>query len=308
MIVAVTPNPALDLTHEVDALLPGEVHTVTRVVARGGGKGVNVAAVVAAMGETVLAMGFAGGAVGGEVARDLDERGVPRRFTTIDGETRRSVAVVDARDHSATVLNELGPQVTAGDWARLAAAVAAAADTARGSVVVVSGSLPPGTPEGAVAALVRALPASARCILDIRGPQLVAALHARPELVKPNLSELRATFGGSLDVASGARLLVQRGARSAVVSDGAAGLAGLDADGVLMSARLAEPLRGNATGAGDAVAAGLAYGLARDLGLAELLRLAVAWGGAAVLQPVAGVVDPADVARLLPTVVLQERS
>ena len=37
-----------------------------------------------------------------------------------------------------------------------------------------------------------------------------------------------------------------------------------------------------------------------------MLRRGVAWSAAAVLQPVAGAVDPADVDRLLPTVEIEE--
>ena len=50
MITAITPNPALDVTYEVDELL---LHRTTRVRAvheRPGGKGVNVARVAAALG------------------------------------------------------------------------------------------------------------------------------------------------------------------------------------------------------------------------------------------------------------------
>ena len=39
---------------------------------------------------------------------------------------------------------------------------------------------------------------------------------------------------------------------------------------------------------------------------AAVLRRGVAWSAAAVLQPVAGAVDPADVDRLLPTVEIEE--
>ncbi len=71
-----------------------------------------------------------------------------------------------------------------------------------------------------------------------------------------------------------------------------------------MHAWLREPLYGNSTGSGDAVCAAVAVVLA-DAGsvaaadLRDLARRAVATSAAAVLRPVAGEVDPADVARLL---------
>jgi tagatose 6-phosphate kinase len=51
---------------------------------------------------------------------------------------------------------------------------------------------------------------------------------------------------------------------------------------------------GNATGAGDAVAAGLAHGLALGRPWEERLRHAVALGAATAAAPVAGEFHPAD--------------
>ena len=60
MILTVTLNAALDVTYEVRRLTPGAVHRVGAPAARAGGKGVNVARVLHALGETVHVTGFAG--------------------------------------------------------------------------------------------------------------------------------------------------------------------------------------------------------------------------------------------------------
>jgi tagatose 6-phosphate kinase len=60
MIVTVTLNPALDLTYAVDALVPHGTHRVATVAERPGGKGLNVARVLHALGEPVLATGLLG--------------------------------------------------------------------------------------------------------------------------------------------------------------------------------------------------------------------------------------------------------
>ena len=70
--------------------------------------------------------------------------------------------------------------------------------------------------------------------------------------------------------------------------------------------RLAQPLHGNPTGAGDAAVAALAAGLATHAPAHDLVRAAVAWSAAAVLQPVAGHVDPADIDRLTGQVQIEE--
>jgi tagatose 6-phosphate kinase len=105
---------------------------------------------------------------------------------------------------------------------------------------------------------------------------------------------------------------VAAGARAALISDGTNGLV-LVHDDVVLRAHLPRPLSGNPTGAGDALTASLAADLDGDGDLpqgreawAAVLRRGVAWSAAAVLQPVAGAVDPADVGRLLPTVEIEE--
>jgi tagatose 6-phosphate kinase len=96
----------------------------------------------------------------------------------------------------------------------------------------------------------------------------------------------------------GARALQRKGARHVVVSLGADGVLAVAPDGTVVRAGLGEHLRGNPTGAGDAAVAAVAAGLARGSAWDECVRDAVAWSAAAVLQPTAGVVDPADIDRL----------
>lgn len=70
--------------------------------------------------------------------------------------------------------------------------------------------------------------------------------------------------------------------------------------------RLAEPLHGNPTGAGDAAVAALAAGLATGATARDMVQAAVAWSAAAVLEPVAGQVNPEDVHRLYGKVLMEE--
>ncbi|MFE6978145.1 1-phosphofructokinase family hexose kinase [Streptomyces sp. NPDC057682] len=69
MILTVTLNTALDLTYGVPALVPHTSHRVTAPVERPGGKGVNVARVLTALGHDTVVTGFAGGRTGA-VLRD----------------------------------------------------------------------------------------------------------------------------------------------------------------------------------------------------------------------------------------------
>jgi 1-phosphofructokinase family hexose kinase len=302
MIVTVTPNPALDATYTVDQLVPGESISVRSVHERAGGKGVNVASVLHAMGYAVTAVLPLGGPVGELVRDDLATRGIDHRVVPVGGATRRCVAVVDA-DGSPTVLNEPGPNLTEAECARLLDAVSDTVEHTGARVIVASGSLPPGVSEDFFARLVAiAHRHGARVVVDASGAPLRAALDAGPDLVKPNRAEAT-TVTALDDPTDSARALVELGAGVAVVSDGSRGLT-LATGAELMTAVLDPPAAGNPTGAGDALAAALAAALSDGpvpgdpQGWPARLTAAVAWSAAAVRQPYAGIVSADDVSEL----------
>lgn len=305
MILTVTPNPALDVTYEVDALVPGASLRVDAPRARAGGKGVNVARVLRQAGAEATAILTAGGPVGQEVVDDLEASGLPHLAVAVSGGTRRSVAIVDRAAGDTTILNEHGHALDPVELAALFTTVRAALP--RATCVVASGSLPPGAPDELYADVVRdARSVGTPAVIDATGTALLAACAAGADLVKPNREELVATTGVD-DPVRGARRLLDAGARRVVVTLGAEGLLALDAADPdrVFRARLPRPLRGNPTGAGDAAVAAAALGLAEGLPFPELLRRAVAWSAAAVLAPQAGELTP-GYAELLPDVVLHE--
>lgn len=292
MIVTVTPNPALDITYHLRAPLgPGRVNRVDAVSERAGGKGVNVARVLAANRVDVCALGLIGGATGVIVESLLAAAGVAHDLTTIAGTTRRTVVVAaGSGEVGATGLWEPGPVVTVPEWDRLRATYRSYLGKA--DAVVLAGSLPPGVPAHAYGDLIGlANAAGVPVILDADGAALRAGLAARPAVTKPNAQELAAAVGlPVIDVGSAivaARRAQAAGARDVVVSLGSAGLVAVTGDRA-WAARPPGHLPGNATGAGDAAVAALAVGtVARESWPARLVR-AVAWSAAAVTAPVAG--------------------
>ncbi|MEU6314665.1 1-phosphofructokinase family hexose kinase [Streptomyces sp. NPDC047014] len=290
MILTVTLNTALDVTYRVPRLLPHASHRVTAVSERAGGKGLNVARVLAALGHEVTATGFAGGPAG-DVVRELLARapGVRDALLPCAGPTRRTVAVVDETSGDTTQFNEPGPLVSPAEWAhfldRYAELVRAA------GAVALCGSLPPGVPVGAYAALVRtARAAGVPVLLDTSGEALRRGVAARPEIIKPNAAEL-AELTGSRDPLPATRDARRRGAHAVVTSLGPDGLLAATAEGAW---RAAPPRRlaGNPTGAGDSAVAGLLSALTEGLDWPDRLSRAVALSSATVLAPTAGDFDP----------------
>lgn len=113
MILTVTLNTALDLTYRVPALRPHASHRVGEVTERPGGKGLNVARVLAALGHRATVTGFAGGRTGDALREALDgDPDVVDALTPVAGATRRTIAVVDAATGDTTQLNEPGPLIS----------------------------------------------------------------------------------------------------------------------------------------------------------------------------------------------------
>jgi 1-phosphofructokinase family hexose kinase len=312
VIGVVCLNPALDVTHHVPAVDWAGVNRPDAVHARPGGKGLNVARTLHALDVDVLVMGLVGGVTGAGVAACLAERGIPAAFTPINGETRRTFTVVDGRTGEAAAFNEPGPGITPAEFAEFTVQYEKA--LAKTAAVVLSGSLPPGLPAGTYATLVEAATrAGVPAVLDAHGEALLRGAAAGPAIVKPNLAELEALAGRRLSTGNGAEgLLVAAasrlrtaGAQAVVVTLGADGLLAATGDG-RWRARPPAVRAGNATGAGDAVAAALAHGLVLRRPWRERLRHAVALGAACAAAPVAGEFSPADYASALGAVTVDE--
>ncbi|MGW3233388.1 1-phosphofructokinase family hexose kinase [Kitasatospora sp. NPDC001095] len=301
MILTVTLNAALDLTYRLADLRPHASNRVRSVTRQAGGKGINVARVLAALGHAATVTGLVGGPTGRAVREELAEAGLPDELVEVAGETRRTIAVADDRD--TTMLLEPGPDVSPSEWQRFLAHYEHLLPGA--SVVVLSGSLPPGLPVDAYRRLVeRARAHGVPAVLDADGPALLRALPARPAVVKPNAHELAAATGCP-DPAGGARRLREAGAEAVVASLGPDGLLALTPEG-RWRARPPGAVSGNPTGAGDSVVAALAVGLAGGLPWPERLRRAVALSAATVLAPQAGRFDAEAHERLLALVRTEE--
>ncbi|QZY28591.1 1-phosphofructokinase family hexose kinase [Nocardioides coralli] len=286
MIVTVTPNPAYDATYEVPEVRLGEVQRVSTARLRPGGKGINVAAVLAQLGERVTATGFASPAFAEEVA----SCGVGTAFVTTLPHVRRTLVV--AEPGRTTGLWEPGVPVTPGSAEALLRRVGDLLPTA--SCLVVSGSLPPGVDDTLPAELATsALAAGVPTVIDTSGPALLTAAGVPGVVLMPNdveLAELVGPCPHPTDTARRSAALVAAGARAVVATRGAEGLVVTDRSGS-WHARPPYAVAGNATGAGDAAAAAVARGLAHGVAPAALAAEAVAASAAAVASPVAGAID-----------------
>jgi tagatose 6-phosphate kinase len=321
VILVVCLNPALDITHHVPVVDWAGVNRPRAVEVRPGGKGLNVARTLLALGAEVLVIGLAGGTTGEAVRARLAELAVPSALTPIAGETRRTFAVLDHARRTCALFNEPGPTVRGDEFREFQQLFERS--VAGSHAVVLSGSLPPGLPADTYAALTRlagaapgegpgAVPGAGGTgvpvVLDAHGDALRLGVAAGPAIVKPNLDELEELAAGPVSlagdgtgrptVASAAADLRAAGAGAVVVSLGPAGLRAITADGGWQAVPpVVDAI--NPTGAGDAVVAGLALGLVSGQPWPDRLRDSAALGTAAALAPVAGEFGPDDYRRVL---------
>lgn len=285
MIVTVTLNPAVDKTVIVRAFKAGATNRATVDRLDVAGKGINVARSLKRLGCDVVATGFLGADDPHGVAATLARHGIDADFVPVAGETRVNLKIIDPLDGVETEINEPGFEVPADAIATLAARLRALAR--RASVMVFSGSLPPGAPLDLYAQLVALARAEgARTVLDTAGGALAAGIAAGPDLAKPNRAEaeelLETPIAGEGSLVSAAQRILTLGARSVVISLGPDGALSASPAG-MWRARPPGVSAHSTVGAGDAMVAALAYGLMQSLSASAALRLATAASCAAAV-------------------------
>jgi len=292
MILVVSPNLAIDVTLEVEALRPGEVHRARRVRRQAGGKGVNFARALRSLGplglpgDPPLVVGFAGGRAGEAIREGLEREGIAFELVPFSGESRTCTIVLD-RAGGATVVNEPGPEIEAASG--LLATFEALLEKSR--AVAFMGSLPPGIASDVYASMIaRARETGRLSLLDTSGEALRRGLGAGPSLAKPNRAEAEELLGRELPSDPSRREGVERvrglGAETAVITFGHEGFLVASAEGVhrCASSPSSDLRLGNPTGAGDALAAGLLAGAVRGYPLLESARLAAAAAAASLAE------------------------
>ncbi|MGW4632497.1 1-phosphofructokinase family hexose kinase [Nocardia sp. NPDC004415] len=314
MIVTLTANPSVDRTVTLtEPLRRGQVHRASEVTSHPGGKGVNVARVVAGGGVPVTAV--LPGAEDDPVVTGLRTAGIAYRTVAVPGQPRTNLTIAET-DGTTTKINEPGRPLTGPDLAALTALLVESA--AGAEWIVLSGSLPPGVPEDWYARLVATLStathgAGPRIAVDTSDAPLLALFGespvTAPDLVKPNTDELAQLTGrdprdleNPAAAADAATALLERGVGAVLATLGAAGAVLVTGEGAWFAA--APPIVARSTvGAGDSALAGYLIADLAGAGPADRLRHAVAFGSAAAALPGTELPTAADIALDLVTAV-----
>lgn len=287
-VVTVTLNPAIDQSVFVDELRPGAVHRVTRSQRQAGGKGVNVATMLALGGCRVTVTGFLGADNVSLFESHFERHGMEDRFVRIPGETRVGIKILDTvagttdlnfpgADPDGAALDELRDRLK--QLCR------------KGTWFVFAGSLPLAADVPHFIELVNELRAAGALVaVDSSGAALSAAIEAGVDLIKPNEQELAEALqlpDARLEtVMAAVEGLSAQGMRHVILSMGKDG-ALFESGGQRLRAYAPELEVVSTVGAGDALLAGYLEGLMRGLDLEGRVRLAMvfAWSRLQSLEP-----------------------
>ncbi|HGK4672986.1 TPA: 6-phosphofructokinase II [Kluyvera georgiana] len=286
-IYTLTFAPSLDSATQTPQIYPeGKLRCSAPIFEPGGG-GINVARAITFLGGNATALFPAGGATGEHLVTLLQTEHVPVVTIASREWTRQNLHV--HIESSGEQYRFVMPGAALHDD-EIQALQTQVLQIPPGSLLVISGSLPPGVSLLQFVALIRAAQQHGlRCIIDSSGEALTAALEiGNIELVKPNQKELSALVQRDLsqpdDVRNAAQELVRSGkAHRVVVSLGAQGALAVDAHSCVQV--VPPPIKSQSTvGAGDSMVGAMTLKLAENASLQDMVRYGVAAGSAATLN------------------------
>ena len=286
-IYTLTLSPSLDSATITPHIYPeGKLRCSAPVFEPGGG-GINVARAITHLGGKATAIFPSGGATGEHLVSLLADEQVAVDTVAAQDWTRQNLHVHVESSGEQYRFVMPGARLSDDEFRQLEEKVLTIES---GSLLVISGSLPPGVKTEKLTALVKAvLQRGIRCIVDSSGEALQAALvPGQLELVKPNQKELSALVNRELnqpdDVRTAAEELVRSGkAHRVVVSLGPQGALAVDKTGFVQV--VPPPMKSQSTvGAGDSMVGAMALKLAQGASLLEMTRYGIAAGSAATIN------------------------
>lgn len=298
-ITTTTINPAVDISWEVEDMVPiRKLRSSSGMVFPGGG-GINVSRVISILGGESTAVLTRGGLTGTLLTELLDDLDLNRRVVKISGHTRLAATVFERSSSQEFRVTPPGPALTESEWQSFLDTVA----RLDGDYVVCTGSLAQGVPNDFYARVAAvAKERGGKVILDTSGRALFEALNEGVYVVKPNQRELEHLVGRKASTEKeqeeiAQQIIAEGKAEIVALTLGAEGALLVWKDGVM---RLPSPDVDvkSAVGAGDSFVAGLTFGLSEERSIEDAFALAVAAGAASVMTPGTELCRKEDVDRL----------
>ena len=280
VIYTVTFNPALDYVVRVKDFTAGTVNRTYREQIFYGGKGINVAGILANLGLETTALGFIAGFTGDEIERGVKKMGFSSDFIRVkEGMSRINVKL---KSNEESEINGMGPVITQEDTEKLFFKLD---QLQKGDVLVLSGSIPSSMDDRIYEKIMARLEEKEiRIVVDAEKGLLLNVLKYHPFLIKPNNHELGDMFGVTLhsekEIEEYAKRLQDMGARNVLVSMAGNGALLVTEDKTVYQQDVARGTVKNSVGAGDSMVAGFLAGYLNTGDYEYALKLGTAAGGA----------------------------
>jgi 1-phosphofructokinase family hexose kinase len=286
LIITLTINPAIDRTLSVDKLVYEDRAYILDRTEAAGGRGINASHVIHQFGGKTLALLTCGGSSGERMLALLDGVGFPFECVRVKQEIRTNFTISD-KEGLTIKLNEVGMPLDKRELKEIHDLVDARIGKA--SWLMICGSIPPGVPPRFYCEIIHlAQRRGVKTLLDADGDALVHALEAKPTIITPNLHEAERLLGRALITRTQSLEALDRirkmGPESVILSLGSRGAMGSSQEGIFE----ALPPHVDALcpiGAGDAMAAAIAWSMEKKKSFSESLRWGVATGTAKAMLP-----------------------
>jgi 1-phosphofructokinase family hexose kinase len=313
-IICASANPAMDRRLHMARLTVGEINRAQSAQGFAGGKAAHVAMAARALGARAAWIGFLGGAIGQECARQLEGLDMEVLSIPVVASTRVNLEVIDSAGTVTEILEPGGATTVQERNEFIQKCLQRIRNASAGAVLVISGSPPSGGgPEFYTSLIDAARAAGSRVFVDSSGDGLRASATASPEFLKINRAEAEALLGRPIkdghEAVHGAMEIIENGAGSAAITLGADGLVWVESKhGPVWSARPPRMKVISAVGSGDSTLGGFACAAARGMIGEDALRLAVACGAANCLADAPARIDRATVEALIPQIEVQRHA
>jgi len=288
-LLIINTNPLLNLVHP-GRMVPGTINRVPSLEMHAEGKGVNVARVLARLGNPVIVTGFAGGHSGAWLRDIIRAEGIEDAFLDVEAPVRVGFMASCGEDSHPTTILPNGFPVTPEECSTLLSRVEGWLPEV--ALVIISGSVPSPVAESLYAELLQlAHQAGVSCWLDAHGPALQKALASKfpPDLAKPNQEE----YQQSQHWENIPELHITDGGNPTLVSIKGQGQWQVKPPAIQQV---------NPVGCGDCYLAGLAHGWARKWMVEHRLRFASAAGAANALRQDVAMISPREIESLVDSV------
>lgn len=287
-IITLTMNPTMDISAQVDQVIPERKLRCTAARYEPGGGGINVSRAIKKLGGESVAFYLSGGSNGEFLQELLNNESVENIPILVKGSTRENIIIREQASDQQFRFGMPGPEIDEQDWQQCLNELENV--VTKSDYIIASGSLPTGVPTDFYAKVVEiGKKFNARVIVDTTGEPLCAAVEKGVFMIKPNMRELRDLAGQAIETESqletvARQILVNHQCEVVVVSLGAGGA-------FLVSEDLSEHLRSptvpikSKVGAGDSMVAGIVLSLSQGKSLIKSVQFGVAAGAAAVMTP-----------------------